>query len=298
MKFFQWSDVLEVEVLMGELGTKKLPNLPMQINGSSMVLHNRTILLCGGSDSHCLELNNMKKCLQLKIGSWEEHSTLNKERVYHSTVTTKTAIFIFGGLNSRNTYEYLPTDATTWLMGKTEIPGGFAAGCAIAVKSEQEIWLIGGVATGKRILGFNVKDHTFQILPSQLMLRRANQRCGFIPNTNKIMITGGDDGDDNSTEILDTEDGTVTMASPMNSKRIAHGMGVVTINGEDRLAVFGGYERILDLLDGLPRRNCPDSIELYNTQKNKWEIADFKLNQGISYFGFLTVKLSHIITSL
>ena len=56
MKFFQWSSVLEVEVLMGELGTKKLPKLPMQINSSSMVLHNRNILLCGGSDSHCLEL--------------------------------------------------------------------------------------------------------------------------------------------------------------------------------------------------------------------------------------------------
>ena len=207
------NDILEVEVLLGELGTKKLPNLPMKINGSSMVFHNKTILLCGGSDSHCLKLNNKKKCLQLKNGNWDDHSILNEERVYHSTVATKTATFIFGGLNSRNTYEYLPKDATEWLMGKTEIPGGFAEGCAIVVKSEQEIWLVSGDTTGKRILSFNVNDHTFQEIPSQLNVERNEPKCAFIPNTNKVVITGGGGDlipDDNSTEILDTEDGSVT----------------------------------------------------------------------------------------
>ena len=73
-------------------------------------------------------------------------------------------------------------------------------------------------------------------------------------------------------------------------------MGVVTINGIDRLAVFGGYFGTLDMVDVSLVQ--PDSVELYNTQKNEWEIADFKLNQGIEYFGFLTVKLSDIISSL
>ena len=41
------------------------------------------------------------------------------------------------------------------------IPDGFWDGCAIAVKSEQEIWLIGGYETEKRILRFDVKNHTF-----------------------------------------------------------------------------------------------------------------------------------------
>ena len=82
----------------------------------------------------------------------------------------------------------------------------------------------------------------------------------------------------------------------MNSKRTAHGMGVLTINGEDRLAVFGGYFGTLDMVDVSLVQ--PDSVELYNTQKNEWEIANFKLNQGIEHFGFLTVKLSDIITSL
>ena len=71
------------------------------------------------------------------------------------------------------------------------------------------------------------------------------------------MIAGGYWLD--STEILDTEDGSVTMASPMNSKRLNHGMGVVTINGEERLAVFGGHDGNDEL----------DSVELYNSQTGK-----------------------------
>ena len=82
-----------------------------------------------------------KKCLQMDHGNWKKHSTINKNRVWHSAVTTQTAIFLFGGGYSRTTYEYLPKDSIQWLMGKTEISGrGFSSGCAIVVKSGQEIW--------------------------------------------------------------------------------------------------------------------------------------------------------------
>ena len=172
----------------------------------------------------------------------------------------------------------------------TEIPGGFRSGCAIAVKSDQEIWLIGGYGTEKRILSFNFENHTFQLLPFQLNEGRWGHRCAFIPNTNKIMITGGRSNLNclDSTEILDYEDGSVTMASTMNSKRFAHGMGVVTINGKDRLAVFGGW-------DGM---NYLDSVELYNTQTEKWETSDFKLSKARYDFSFLTIKLGDIISNL
>ena len=101
------------------------------------------------------------------------------------------------------------------------------------------------------------------------------------------MITGGYSDDYlDSTEILDTEGGSVTMASPMNSKRYGHGMGVITINGNDRLAVFGGF-------DG---RNSLDSVELYNTETEKWEISDLKLSEARSGFSCLTVKLGDILS--
>ena len=271
-----------VEVLTGDLGTKQLPNLPQNICDSSMAQHDGMILLCGGE-------NNDQKCLKLDHGTWTEHSTLNKERYFHSAVATDSATFVFGGSNSRKTYEYLPMDSNTWIMGKTKIPGGFLAGGAIVVKSGQEIWLIGGLGTEKRILSFNVNDQTFQVLPSQLNVRRIGHRCAFIPNTKKIMITGGrsfGDGYLNSTEILDTEDGSVIMASPMNSKRRNHGMGVITINGEEKLAVFGGIGGISVL----------DSVEIYNTQTENWETTTIKLKEPKSHFGFLSVKLGDLKT--
>ena len=103
------------------------------------------------------------------------------------------------------------------------------------------------------------------------------------------MITGGySDGVLDSTEIFDTKGGSVTMASPMNSKRWQHGMGFVTINGKDRLAVFGGH-------DG---RSRLDSVELYNTLTEKWETSDFTLSEVKSAFSFLTVKLGDILSNL
>ena len=247
-------------------------------------MHNETILMCGG-------FTNIKKCLQLDHGTWKKHSTLNSERVANSIVATQKATFIFGGSWSRKTYEYLPTDSTTWVMGETEIPGkGFATGCAIAVKSGQEIWLIGGASTLKRILSFNVTDHTFHEMTTQLNEERIGHRCAFIPNTNKIMITGGGAFSNylDSSEILDAEDGSITMASPMNFRRSGHGMGVITINGEDTLAVFGGY-------DG---RTWLNSVELYNTQTEKWVLTVIKMNKPKERFGFLTVKLSDAISAL
>ena len=89
----------------------------------------------------------------------------------------------------------------------------------------------------------------------------------------------------NSTERLNTEDGSVTMASPMNSKRSCHGIGVLTIKGEDRLAVFRRYDSLY----------C---IESYNSQTEKWETSDTQLSETKHCFGFLTVKLSDIISIL
>ena len=104
---------------------------------------------------------------------------------------------------------------------------------------------------------------------------RTNHRCAVIPNTKKIIITGGhgNTGYLDSVEVLDIEDGSVSMASPMNSKRRNHGIGVVNINGKDRITVFGGH-------DG---GNALDSVEFYNTLTDKWEMSDLKLSETKGY---------------
>ena len=287
-----------LEVITGDLKIKHLTMLPEQNWYWSIIQYEGAIMLCGA-------FYDGQKCVKLDHGIWKDHSTLNEARYGHTIATTKSGIFLFGGLYSRtrNTYEYLPKGSTSWLMGKTEIPGGFLRGCAIAVKSDQEIWLIGGLETTKRILSFDVNDHTFKELPFQLNVGRKGHRCALIPNTNKVMVTGGDDNSSNdtmwilnSTEILDTEDGSVTMASPMNSKRSIHGMGVLTINREDRLAVFGGYSGTKS--GGFDGRSWLDSVETYNTQAEKWETSDIKLSEEKDIYGSLTVKISDIFSEL
>ena len=78
------------------------------------------------------------------------------------------------------------------------------------------------------------------------------------------------------------------MASPMNFGRQGHGMGVLTINGEERLAVFGGD-------DGNKKH---DSVELYDAQTEKWETTNIKLKEAKTQFGFLSVKLNDVILHL
>ena len=147
--------------------------------------------------------------------------------------------------------------------------------------------LIGGFETEKRILSFDVESHTFQVLPFQFNVGRWNLSCAFIPNTNKIMVTGGYDEEIlDSTEIFDPEEGTVTLAGKLNSKRSSHGIGILTINGQDKLAVFGGSD---------DHHNVLRSVELYDYQNDKWEISNIKLQKATSNFGFLSYKQGKLL---
>ena len=267
-----------VKVFSGELGAMKLPSLPKGFNTSSMVLDNGNSLACSYVHHWFHYLVN---------GTWmySNHNRYRMRWEHLSVVTTQVATFVFGGIE--NSYEYLPKDSTTWIVGLKKIPGGFFNGCAIALKTDREIWLIGGLGTERRILSFNVIDHTFCELPFQLNEGRIGLRCAYIPNSNKIMLTGGHDL--SSTEIIDTVDRSVKRASPMNYARYKHGMGVITIKGENRLAVFGGINWSMDL-----RYNC---VELYNTQTEKWETSDINYKGKSHKFGFLAVKLSDVLSN-
>ena len=70
-----------------------------------------------------------------------------------------------------------------------------------------------------------------------------------------------------STEILDIEDGSVTMACSMNSRRAGHGMV---------LSKSMVKTRWLWLVADLWLTKL-DSVEFYNTQTQKWEMTDIKL---------------------
>ena len=216
------------------------------------------------------------------------HSSLNVGIRSATFVATNSATFSFGGWHTETSYEYLPKDSTTWIVGTNSIPLGISEACGIAINSDQEILLIGNTCEilDRRILKFNVEDHTFEELPTKLIHGRYAARCAFIPGTKKIMITGGLNltmrrNCMSSAEIFDTEDGSITLApNPMNVGRSHHGIGVLTVDDQDRLAVFGGQNESGDL----------DSVEILDAKTLQWELSDMKLNGKRAEFGFLSVK--------
>ena len=267
----------DVKVIGDDYVLKELPRIPSTAVQSSLILHNGSMLSFGVDD-----------CFSLKNGTWKKHSIINEARTHAGVVTIKSASFAFGGYGSEKTFEYLPKDSSEWIMGKSKIPGeGFYGGCVIATKSEQEILLIGGTDTGQRILKFNINDHNFEELPSKLIVPRSEARCAYIPGTNKVIITGGcheifgmELSKLSSTEILDLDNGSIVTGSSMTCSRSIHGIGILTINDMQRLAVFGGYNL--------------DTIELYDIKTQKWELSEMKLKYGISHFGFVNVNLRDV----
>ena len=293
-----------VEVISGfARGNIRLPKLPKEITKDdiithcSMFIHDGSLMVCGGGvcmyDSDYGKKEPWK-CFQFKNGIWNEHSKLIRKRADSATVTTDKETFIFGGIQSMKTYEYLPKGSKKWKQGKpNQLPGGFLDGCAIEVKSKQEIWLIGGRRTPKSggwrfyiddmILAFDINSHTSRELPFKLIQKREYHACAFIPGTSKILVTGGLSGltleRESSCEIIDTENGTVEMASEMNYARCSHGIGIINLNGKESLVVFGGTQGYGGIYD---------SIELYNTKTKKWELyKDLELNVPRTKFGFV-----------
>ena len=273
-----------VDMIAGDLRTKKLPNLPFDDTENPVIFeHNDKILL--------LCATKHKKCYQLDVKghTWKEHSILNRMRIWASAIATNTATFIFGGNFSPSSFEYLPKGSTTWINGKSQIPGGFFMGCAIFDETNNEILLIGNAVIGRgRILSFSIENHTFDILPQELNVGRCLHQAILIPGTNKVLITGGEaDGKYlDSTEILDLKDKSIEMASPMNCKRTCHGIGLINVNDRQRIAAFGGSN---------DKDTCLNSVEFYDPTTNKWEISSqIKLEEARADFGYITTKWTNI----
>jgi len=155
--------------------------------------------------------------------------------------------------------------------------------------------LFGGLHTGKTILKFNTNDHTFEKLSTWLNEERYGSRCAIIPGTEKVIITGGVQrfGSTDSlcsTEIFDPQDGSITMASYMNFERSFHGIGLITINDKEQLAVFGGVATEFSL--------GADRFEVYNTETGTWEISSIKLKNYMDNIAYLSVRLGDIIPKL
>ena len=308
-----------VEVITGDFGKFELPNL-LTVGGHSLAMHNGALVSCGGHagknyrDSFGMGLKSSLRCLQLDAisRSWKFHSVLNEDKEYMRTaataVTTKAGTFLLG-FDYPLKLEHLPEKAKKWRQVDFDDPDGNFLGLlnhtsAVVHQSNQIVWIFGP----ENVFLLHLVKRSISKLASKLNVPRYNPRCSYLPNTKKIIITGGTkwipgpDGDGDfgeildSTEIFDTEDFTITMASPMNHKRDAHGIGTITIQGEDRVAVFGGttgskWNRGLISLDNL-------DLELYNSQTDVWELSKIKLKENYDEVTCVTVKLGEILSKM
>ena len=211
--------------------------------------------------------------------AWKEHSTLREYRMFASAVTTADGTYIFGGDGSKVTFEFLAKNSKAWREGRTKILDGFTRGCAVEVPLKREIILIGGLGgTETRILKFDIESPTFEVVDVSLIKERVGHTCARLPDTNLIVIAGSYNSD--TVEFLNLDDYTITLGNPMNTLRRYHGMAVITIDNEDRLAVFGGNDENDDFLD---------SVETLNSRTRNWEVSDLKLKVGKETFGYISV---------
>ena len=278
-------EILSTDQSLTDIRIANLPNdLSVPKNNPSLFVHDGSLLLCGGE-------GNLKDCHEFKNGKWTKHSTLENNRKWASAVTTQSGTYIFGGISSATTYEFLPAKSKSWERFDTKIPNGFKTGCAVEIPGE-EILLIGGFNTFRRLLKYNIETETFEELDTKLKNGRIGQNCALMPGDNtKVVITGGQDSDFDaldSTEILDLKDFTISNGSPMNDKRADHGIGSLVIDGEEKLVVFGGKD------DSDPHT----SLEVFNPRTLRWEFSSaLSLKDARNQFGYVTVP-NEVISKL
>ena len=277
-----------------------LPSLPTGISlQPSLIQTSNEILLCGEtkdvkpyplcplSKRLCsLRLSESMassehKCLELKNNQWKEHSLLKHQRGWSSAVSMPEGVYIFGGWGkSKTNWEWLPSGTNQWKSGNIGIPGGFSSGCAIQI-NDNDILLIGGDGTRKRVLKFNTTAQEFTSLGDVLIQGRYHHACTRMED--KIVIAGGY-GSGNylkSTEIINIHDLTASHpAGNLVQKRGRHGLTVVYVDRKPTILAVGGS-------DG--QHSFLDSIEMWNATTDTWTMTSMNLTEPKSSFGIIAL---------
>ena len=257
---------------------RPLPSLPIGIISlpSLVQTSEEEILLCGG-------VNNGRECLKLDNNKWQEHSRLKNTRHDDaSAVSMPGGIYIFGGNYSRTTWEWLRSGTNQWQIGNSTIPGfGFSDGCAVKI-NDNEILLIGGQDTYKRVLKFNTNTKTFTNIGNVLNQYKAFPACTLFQE--KVIIAGGKDLSgkfSNSTEIINLNNLTKAhTAGNLVKARYNHGIGVVHVDNKPTVVAVGGFNDDDFFID---------SIEMWNPATETWTMSSMTLSKPKYSFAMLSL---------
>ena len=268
------------------------------VHGHNIIItENEEVLNCGGDWS---AYSKICYVYDKESQTWKHHSDLMQARYRATSITMPNGVFIFGGQYSPTTYEYLAKNDKLWQEVSGSIPNGFQDGCGVRLNNN-EVALVGGEDTDRRILKYNTATNMFKKLSTRLQKPRVGHSC--ITLENKILVVGGYnevyDEDYNesqttasrtlaSSEIINMSDGTAGLsAGDLNSERNSFGLATLGGNSKKILA-FGGTIDVVNG-DGLP---WIDSVEEYDEETRQWHTLDIKLSQKKFEFGYQAVPTS------
>ena len=265
----------EVVPQEGSICTPSVPKLPTYISyqPSLMLTQDHKIIICGGSF-------NEKRCLEMVSNTWVQHSSLNQKRRCASAISMESGSFFFGGIDSKATWEWLPSGSSKWIPGNSSIPvPGIKRGCAVKI-SQNEIALIGGRESPRKLISYNTKTGQWKNYGNILKEGRSGHACVLF--NEKIFVVGGNSEADyfNSTEVIDLRDLTIsTLSGNLIQRRANHGLAVVHVGNNRTVIAMGGIEEGVDL----------DSIEAWDETTGKWTMLDMKISLAKSAFAYLSV---------
>jgi len=277
-----------VEKLGGGVNYCSLPELPHTISGSpSMILHsNNQLLLCGG-------YSNQNSCLKPSSYRWTYYNSLKRNRAYSVGVPTSKGYYIFGGEYCKTTSEFLAKGSNKWTMGPSIPSPGISGGCGVAI-SDEEIFLVGGNKTLSNYMVLNTRTEDKMEYSSKLGHGRYGARC--IVFKDKVLITGGynkanqinfNDRRKVPTEIFDLKITQKWNGGSFQIQRSWHGIGEVTINGEQKVIAFGG----------IGNGGWLKSVEIWDDTSETWSISkNLQLSEIKHDFGFLSANSDLICT--
>ena len=249
-----------------------IPSLPKGISWqpSLILTTDNNILLCGGT-------NNAKQCLELKENNWVHHSHLKRERRSAASIMTSKGIYMFGGLDSPKTWEWLPSGSSTWIIGGSIPDPSFERGCGIMISSS-EILLIGGKYSEQRILKFNVDSEEWTEMDEKIQPGRYYHSCVVFKNY--IIVSGGKSSSSEvlkSTQIINIDNLSLSYSSDMEQARYSHGLVVAYYNNQPTVLAIGG-------------KPYTDSVEVWNPESKTWSLSgDLRLSEAKRNFGALSV---------
>ena len=257
-----------------------LPFLNYDSTGHFMAMTSDTndVLVCGGEQSR--EHSNMCFQLDLQNNKWIFHSNMTHSRNQAVVVSMDYGIYIFGGLGSDKTTEFLSKGSKTW-SGSTNIPGGVYSACGLRI-SDLDIILIGGGNNRKRMVILNTSTYQWHNFTKELDVGRSAHSCILLGD--KIMVIGGSDTHGHSisdTEIIPLDPSKPTSHASLNVPRKYFGVAVLQNGQDSRLLAFGGVDS-----SGF----AVSSVEEWNESDQDWKHLQITLSENKMNFGYLVIS--------